>query len=315
MTQQEETVSVAKSTIIFKTTDEWFKTLVSGIVETFFPNRKLTFSIEIKKLKPRYGGFCRSGKPRAIEINSLYSDEGIELAHIIAHEIVHLFTKGGHEQDFLAAMRKIGVIRPDRPRPVRHRINERMINPCFSSIELPTQAFVEKIFPVLEKSGFTPFEFTEAPTPSPDDISAYSLKMLSPTYTEIRSCVKKVSDEEIFSLSKSTGEFGFSISVRKKSDISERQVRQILSLCRFLTGCLFVSKMPMKTDILIRANQPKENIAEYCAYLSKKLAELFGVDLASVCESDYLPFLEGFGTLIGETDKEVFRNLTFKRLV
>ncbi len=315
MTQQEETVTVAKSTIIFKTTDEWFKTLVSGIVETFFPNRKLTFSIEMKKLKPRYGGFCRLGKPHAIEINSLCSDGGIELAHIIAHEIVYLFTKGGHKQDFLVAMQKIGVIRPDRPRPVRHRIDQRMINLCFSSIELPTQAFVEKIFPILEKSGFMPFEFTEVPAPSPDDLTAYSLKMLCPTYTEIRSCVKKISDEEIFSLSKSTGEFGFSISARKKSDISERQVRQILSLCRFLTGCLFVSKMPMKTDILIRANQPKENIAEYCAYLSKKLAELFGVDLASVCESDYLPFLEGFGTLIGETDKEVFRNLTFKRSV
>ena len=51
MTQQEETLSVAKSSIIFKTTDEWFKTLVSGIVETFFPDKELTFSIEIKQRK------------------------------------------------------------------------------------------------------------------------------------------------------------------------------------------------------------------------------------------------------------------------
>ena len=44
-------LTVAKSTIFFKTTDEWFKTLVSGVVETFFPDKEMTFSIEIKKEK------------------------------------------------------------------------------------------------------------------------------------------------------------------------------------------------------------------------------------------------------------------------
>ena len=55
MLKKEEMVTVAKSTIIFKTTDEWFKTLVSGVVETFFPDKELTFSIEMKSLESSGG--------------------------------------------------------------------------------------------------------------------------------------------------------------------------------------------------------------------------------------------------------------------
>ncbi len=120
---------------------------------------------------------------------------------------------------------------------------------------------------------------------------------------------KTLPADEIFLLSKSNGEFGFSLSARKDADISSKQIRQILSLCRFLSECLFPSKRPVRPHVSIRVNQPKENVETYSAYLCKKLAELFGVDPSGIRESDYLPFLEGFGDLICENKTTSFKNV------
>lgn len=156
MTQKEEMLTVAKSTIIFKTTDEWFKTLVSGVVETFFPDKEMTFSIEIKKRKGPALGVCCWGNPRHIEINSRYMgngkilDNGIELAALIAHEIVHVFAKGCHGLDFQKNAANIGL--------------------CWDEMftaghTYPTREFAERIAPVLEqleKTGLKVFPLKEA---------------------------------------------------------------------------------------------------------------------------------------------------------
>ena len=62
----------------------------------------------------------------------------------------------------------------------------------------------------------------------------------------------------------------------------------------------------------MRANQPKENVEEYCSYLSRKLAELFGADPVGIRENEYLPFLEGFGNLIYENEAMLWRTV-YKR--
>ena len=54
---------------------------------------------------------------------------------------------------------------------------------------------------------------------------------------------------------------------------------------------------------------------EYCSYLSKKLAELFGADPAGVRESEYLPFLDDFGDLFVAKEKRFFPYLVYKRPV
>ena len=135
MTQKEETLTVAKSTIIFKTTDEWFKTLVSGVVETFFPDKELTFSIEIKKRKNGAYGTCFWFEaPSRIFINSWYHMDGIETAEVIAHEIIHVFAKGLHGADFQKEAAKAGLIMLYK-----------------NGFTQPTQDFAEKISPVLKR--------------------------------------------------------------------------------------------------------------------------------------------------------------------
>ena len=119
---------------------------------------------------------------------------------------------------------------------------------------------------------------------------------------------------EIFMLSKSNEEFSFSVSSQNQTDVSTSQIRQISGLCRFLSECLFPSKRPVKPHVLIRVNQPKENVETYSAYLSKKMAELFGVDPSGIRESDYLPFLEGFGNLICENEKVKFQRVIYRRV-
>ena len=61
MPKKEEKVTVAKSTIIFKTKTPWFVTLVSGLVETFFPDRKMTFGIDFSSLSFHGGGMRYGG--------------------------------------------------------------------------------------------------------------------------------------------------------------------------------------------------------------------------------------------------------------
>ena len=428
MLKKEETVSVAKSTIIFKTTDEWFKTLVSGVVETFFPDKELTFSIEIRKYsKGDTLGCCFDKEsPPHIVINSRYMgngkvlDNGIELAETIAHEIVHVFVyKDVHGKEFQKEVLKIGSVMT-----------------CKNGHTDATRWFAEKIIPTLEKSGFKPVgidkdeycswfiddssyywfpdvipenrivflkgkneqwigqpcydmtgvtvnqnavdtvcqqldfldktvfaEQTPANKP-PYCFSIYSYtvapRLIDLFYTldrvyfrkntlRYKKCVQEfdrlVSDktitsideraeiflkdedhgnvsvsktlpaDEIFTLSKSNNEFGFSLSARKNADISSKQIRQISGLCRFLAECLFPSKRPVRPHVLIRVNQPKENVETYSAYLCKKLAELFGVDPDSIRESEYLPFLEGFGNLICENEKVKFQRVIYKRVI
>lgn len=416
MPKKEERVSVAKSTIIFKTTDEWFKTLVSGVVETFFPDKELTFSIEIRKYsKGDTLGCCFDKEsPPHIVINSRYMgngkvlDNGIELAETIAHEIVHVFVyKDVHGKEFQKEMLKIGSVMT-----------------CKNGHTEATRWFAEKIIPTLEKSGFKPVRidkdeyyswfiddssyywildffpenwivflkgkngqwigqpcydmtgFTvnqkavdtvcqqldfldktvfaeQKPANKPpycfriysDDVSPclvdlfYTLDRVYFRKNTLRykKCVREfyrlASDktitsineraeiflkgektllaDEIFLLAKSNGEFGFLLSARKDADISSKQIRQILSLCRFLSECSFPSKRPVQPHVLIRVNQPKENVETYSAYLSKKLAELFGVDPFGICENDYLPFLEGFGNLICENKLTVYKRVSF----
>ena len=122
-------------------------------------------------------------------------------------------------------------------------------------------------------------------------------------------------EEEIFSLSKPKDDFYFSLSAQRHTFVSENQITQIRNLCLFLNKCLFWLKQPVKPSVLIRANRSGETVEEYCSYLSKKMAELFDVDPASVRESDYLPFLEGFGDLIRENKttflRTVYRSVMF----
>lgn len=135
MTQKEETLTVAKSTIIFKTTDEWFETLVSGVVETFFPDKELTFSIEMKKRKNGAYGSCDwERNPKHIVINNWYNMNGLTTAEVIAHEIVHVFAKGVHGPDFRKESAKVGLILPYK-----------------NGFTQPTQDFAEKIAPVLKR--------------------------------------------------------------------------------------------------------------------------------------------------------------------
>lgn len=139
MSQTVETVSVAKSRIYFETTDEWFKTLVSDVVAIFFPERKLTFSIEMKPL--RYlGGYCSwYKKPNHIVINSRYKNDGVTFAGIVAHEIIHVFVdKSIHGKEFQKEASKIGLLMLE-----------------WTGYTEPTQAFAEKIVPTLEKCGYT----------------------------------------------------------------------------------------------------------------------------------------------------------------
>lgn len=411
MTQKEETLTVAKSTIIFKTTDEWFKTLVSGVVETFFPDKELTFSIEIKQRKGRYYGCCYNWEiPRRIIINGRYIDKGlcgIELAETIAHEIVHALIMRGHDKAFQREVLNIGSVMT-----------------CKNGHTDATRWFAEKIIPTLEKSGFKPVRIdkdeyyswiiddssyhwlldllpenwivflkgkneqwigqsrydmtgvtvnqkavdtvcqqldfldkTVFAEQKPANKPPYCFRIysydVSPCLVDLfytldrvyfrkntlryKKCVREfnrlVSDktitsideraeiflkgektllaDEIFLLSKSNGEFGFSLSARKDADISSKQIRQISGLCRFLSECLFPSKRPVQPHVLIRVNQPKENVETYSAYLSKKLAELFGVDPFGICENDYLPFLKGFGNLICENKLTVYKRVSF----
>lgn len=418
MPKKEEKVTVAKSTIIFKTTDEWFKTLVSGVVETFFPDKELTFSIEIRKYRKggSYGYCAYMEIPQRIVINGWYIDKGlcgIELAETIAHEIVHALIMRGHDKAFQREVLNIGSVMLDK-----------------NGYTEATRWFAEKIIPTLEKSGFKPvridkdeyyswifgdssyhwlldlfpenwiiflkgkngqwigqpcydmtgvtvnqkavdtvcqqLEFLDKTVfaeQKPANESPYCFRIysddVSPCLVDLfytldrvyfrkntlryKKCVREfnrlVSDktitsideraeiflkdedlgrvsvsktlpaDEIFSLSKLNEGVSFSVSSQNQTDVSTSQIRQISGLCRFLSECLFPSKRPVQPHVSIRVNQPKENVETYSAYLSKKMAELFGVDPSGICETDYLPFLEGFGDLICEKQTTFFKNV------
>lgn len=425
MRQIEETVSVAKSTIIFKTTDEWFKTLVSGVVETFFSDKELTFSIEMKPLESS-GGWCATyKKPRHIVINNRYKNDGVHVAEIIAHEIVHVFVdEDVHGKVFRKETSKIGLVTRD-----------------WMGYTEATQKFAEKIIPTLEKCGyaairekddsygvmnvsddFEPFFRFINGTPSlwhknvvgfekkkngewvgypyydetyfavnrrAVDTICRQLEFLDKTVFAGQQLLKKQSyrfiypdaslsdnveyiasikkrnglsdlfyklnrvyfrknskkykasfqifnqlmndkkaeafdvkpdlfmlletcHEEVLTLSKPKDDFYFSLSAQQNTPISENQIIQIRNLCQFLYKCLFWMKQTVKRSVLIRANQPKENVEEYCSYLSRKLAELFGADPVGIRENEYLPFLEGFGNLICEKEAMLWRTV-YKR--
>ncbi len=426
MTQQEETVSVAKSTIIFKTTDEWFKTLVSDVVEIFFPDKELTFSIKMKPLRCSLG-YCDCTKsPNHIVINSRCKNDGVELAEIVAHEIIHVFAAGVHGKEFQEEARKIGSVMLE-----------------WTGYTRPTQSFAEKIAPTLEKCGYTAFygkydsisvmmNVSDGFAPFfrfiKDNRSLWHKNLIGfekkengkwvayPYYDEMcvavnqqglatvcrqlefldktvfakQTPIKKPSyrfiypdadlsdnveyvafvknkgrlgdlfyklnrvyfrknskkykasfqlfnqlmkdekarafdvksdlfvpsgdsrEEEIFALSKPKDDSCFSLSAQRHTSVSENQITQIRNLCLFLNKCLFWQKLPVKPSVLIRANRPEETVEEYCSYLSKKMAELFGVAPDSIRESEYLPFLEGFGDLICE-NKTAFWQTVYRR--
>ncbi len=425
MRQIEETVSVAKSTIIFKTTDEWFKTLVSGVVETFFSDKELTFSIEMKPLKTLYG-YCSFKKPCHIVINSRYKNDGVDFAGTIAHEIIHTFVdKDVHGKEFRKEAKQAELILT-----------------YWTGYTEPTQKFAEKIVPTLEKCGYTAVRekdaFRSEMMNVSDDFEPFvrfikenpllkrknligfekkkngkwvgypyydetyfavnrravdticqQLEFLDKTVFAGQQLVKKQSyrfiypdaslsdnveyiasikkrnglsdlfyklnrvyfrknskkykasfqifnqlmndkkaeafdvkpdlfmllgtcHEEVLTLSKPKDDFYFSLSAQQNTPISENQIIQIRNLCQFLYKCLFWMKQTVKRSVLIRANQPKENVEEYCSYLSRKLAELFGADPVGIRENEYLPFLEGFGNLICENEAMLWRTV-YKR--
>ena len=389
-----ETIIVAQSVITFKTSDECLKKLVSGIVETFFPDKKMAFGIEMHKMSS-WGGYCQGKNPCRIVLNSKYADDGIKFAGIIAHEIIHVFIEDNHGADYQKEALEAGLM---------------MVSS--SGTTIPTQEFGEKIIPVLEKSGYAERPCFHRNNADDDEIcfvkddngkwrasySRYnkiaagevcrrldfleknvflnrkaekkycfpywapfhSLSSCFPVFetdrlenTDFRSLLhtlnnlyfqkkslqneetlrifdqltkdknaeindeklkfvsvdKKVPETEIFSLSKQESGFDFSIAVRENANVYKKQIIQIEGLCRFLTKCLFWLKQPVKPHVLIRVNQPEETVEEYCSYLSLKLAELFGIDSDSISETEYLPFLEGFGNLICENQKKSFQRM------
>ena len=415
MSKTVESVAVAKSKIYFETADEWFKTLVSGVVENFFPDRKLTFSIEMKPLRS-LGGYCAwYEKPSHIVINSRHKNDGVDIAGIVAHEIVHLLVdKDIHGKEFQKEAKKAGLIMT-----------------YWNGYTEPTQKFAEKVVPTLEKCGYKAvYEGNDHPSwlmNLPDDFEPF-LKFVKPSsdlwnknligfekkkngkwgacpcfdstgvavdqravdtvcrqmefldknvfagqvpgkkppfrflcqsdaigladlfdmlnHVYFRKNSKKYKasfqafyqlmkdektrifdvnpvlfvplgdsrEEKIFALSKPKDDFYFSLSAQRHSFVSENQITQIRNLCLFLNKCLFWLKQPVKPSVLIRANRSGETVEEYCSYLSKKMAELFGVDPDGIRESEYLPFLEGFGDLISE-NKTTFWRTVYRRVM
>lgn len=388
MPKKEEKVTVAKSTIIFKTKTPWFVTLVSGLVETFFPDRKMTFGIDFSSLS-FHGGECDT-EDNQILIDWRQKYDGIRLAGVIVHEIIHIVVKGGHTVAFEKEARKAGLI-------MAH----------WNGYTVPSQEFGEKVIPILEKSGFLenhcliedkdktnednvcfvkndngkwsgsyshynkdaiekvcrrlefldknvfrfmkgkidPFYlrfsfFTSYRLENTDFTGLF--QSLNDLYFQQKSSkeearrifeqlIKDKSDElndeklefvsvlekrpvgEFLSLSRQANDFLLLPQIQ--TNLSMVPIDQIRTLCRFLTECLFPSKQPVKSDVLLRINHPKESVEEYCSYLSKKLAELFGADPAGVRESEYLPFLDDFGDLFVAKEKRFFPYLVYKRPV
>ncbi len=384
-----EKLTVAKSTIIFQTTKTpWFKTLVSGLVETFFPDKKMTFSIDFSNLISRFrlGECYREDNQILIDWRRKY--DGIELADVIVHEIIHALTKRDHDDVFQKEARKAGLI---------------MVH--WKGSTVASQEFGEKVIPILEKCGFLENRYLiEEEDGSAENnvwfvkndngkwsgsysyynrdaiekvcrrlefldknvfrfikgksclrvlrfpvFSSFRLEKtdfsglvhtLNDLYFQTKSPKEKalriferlmkdkqdeLSDEKSEFVSvletRPVGEF-LSLSRRANDFFLLPQIQvnpsmiptdQIRALCRFLTECLFSSKQAVGSDVLLRINHPKETVEEYCSYLSKKLAELFGVDPACICEKDYLPFLEDFGDLFVAKEKRRFLHHVYKR--